>query len=172
MLRKGLMLMVALGLIGSGALSARADLCFHYTVSGGGTNVAKGAKIPQKNTCEPLAMFEPDGLMGAATGSICTAVDGQSAIYHYIYQGCTGDPYFETGTCTIGLQNGALPTGGSQNNECNVMSGGAPASGTTPLKAQFDSSLSVTDCAGVNTDVPIRFQTATHCVRGKAPSRP
>jgi hypothetical protein len=175
MLRKGLMLMVALGLIGSSTLSARADMCFHYTVTGGGTGVAKGAEIPPKNTCAPLAIFEIDdgqGRIGAATGSICTAVDGASALYHYLYHSCIGTPYFETGTCVINLLEGALPKGGSKNGECSIMYSGAPAGGTAPLTATFDNSLLVTDCEGLNTDVPTRFSGTTHCVSPKDRPRP
>jgi hypothetical protein len=58
------------------------------------------------------------GLGGAATGSICT--DGtadNTIVYHYTYDGCTGN-YFESGTCRLQLNGdgqhpGDLPTGGS-----------------------------------------------------------
>jgi hypothetical protein len=48
---------------------AKADLCFRYGT--GGFLVAKGATLPAQNTCESLALFEPDqsgGRGGAANG--------------------------------------------------------------------------------------------------------
>jgi hypothetical protein len=48
---------LALGLVVAGAPSARADICFQYT-TGGAPVVAKGAKLPAPNSCEPLALFE------------------------------------------------------------------------------------------------------------------
>jgi hypothetical protein len=121
MFRKGLPLIAALGLVVAGPPGARADLCFHYQKSGGGTLVAKGAKLPAPNTCETLPLFETDGgrggaagtkgLEGAATGSICTDVAGATVIFHYTYDGCLGPAsYFESATCRLQLQNGNLPT--------------------------------------------------------------
>jgi hypothetical protein len=65
MLRKGLLLVTALGLVTVSSPVARADMCFSYKKSGGGTLVAKGAKLPATNTCETLALFESGGLGGA-----------------------------------------------------------------------------------------------------------
>jgi hypothetical protein len=111
MLRKSRMLMAILGLICVNAASARADMCFRYA-SGGGTLVAKGATLPGANTCVPLAFFEDGGLQGAATGSICTAADGSTVIFHYTYDGCLS-PYFESGVCRLqlGLAIGPVITG-------------------------------------------------------------
>jgi hypothetical protein len=103
--------MATLGLICVNAASARADMCFRYS-SGGGTLVAKGATLPAVNTCVPLAFFENGGLQGAATGSICTAADGSTVIFHYTYDGCLS-PYFESGVCRLqlGLQIGPVIQG-------------------------------------------------------------
>ena len=60
-----------------------ADMCFRYQKTGGGTLVAKGAKLPAVNTCEPLPMFESGGLAGAATGSICRDINDFTVIFHY-----------------------------------------------------------------------------------------
>ena len=163
MLRKGLTLIMTLGFISASALSARADLCFHYG-SGGGIAIAKGGKIPPKNTCGSLAMFEVGGYLGAATGSICTAADTQSAIYHYVFQACTPTHYFETGTCTFGLQNGALPQGGSTG-ECNIVHTD-PNTSPTPVGG-FDSTLNISNCEGVDTTVFSRFQA--QCKEGRKP---
>jgi len=95
------MLMATLGLICVNAGGASADMCFHYG-SGGGTLVAKGATLPAANTCVPLAFFEDGGLQGAATGSICTAAEGSTVIFHYTYDGCL-TPYFESGVCRLEL---------------------------------------------------------------------
>ena len=91
--------------------SARADMCFRYQTSGGGTLVAKGAKLPAVNTCEPLAMFENGGLAGAATGSICVDINDFTVLFHYTYDACIGPGnYFESATCRLQIQNGDLPT--------------------------------------------------------------
>jgi len=102
------MLIATLGLICVNAASASADICFRYA-NGGGTLVAKGATLPAANTCISVAFFEDGGLRGAATGSICTAADGASVIFHYTYDGCLG-PYFESGFCRLqlGLQGPVL----------------------------------------------------------------
>lgn len=71
MLRKGLPLIAAVGLLVASPPGARADLCFCYG-TGGGILVAKGATLPANNTCEALPLFEVGGLGDAATGSICT----------------------------------------------------------------------------------------------------
>jgi hypothetical protein len=104
----------ALSLVVSTA--AHADLCFRYTKSGGGTVVARGAKVPAPNTCITLALYEVDGrygkgLQGAATGSLCTDWAGATMIYHYTYDGCLGpNRYFESATCRLQLRDGNVPT--------------------------------------------------------------
>jgi hypothetical protein len=91
------------------APDARADLCFRYQTTGGGTLVARGAKLPAVNTCEPLAMFEQGGYGGAATGTICRDIADFTIIFQYTYDGCLHD-YFESGICRLQIQNGNLPT--------------------------------------------------------------
>jgi hypothetical protein len=100
MLRICRMFIATLGLICVNAGSASADMCFRY--GSGGTLVAKGATLPAANTCVPLAFFEDGALQGAATGSICTAADGSTVIFHYTYDGCIS-PYFESGVCRLQL---------------------------------------------------------------------
>lgn len=109
MFRKGLPLIVALGLVITSAPIAKADLCFRYQNTGGGVLVARGAKLPAVNTCEPLAMFEAGGFGGAATGTICRDINDFTVIFQYTYDGCTTD-YFESGICRLQIQNGSLPT--------------------------------------------------------------
>jgi hypothetical protein len=102
MLCKCLPLVAALGLVAASSPGFGADICFHYLGTGGGTLVAKGAKLPAPNTCETLALFEKlqTGHEGAATGSICMDVNGATALFHYTYDGCTGY-YFESATCRL-----------------------------------------------------------------------
>jgi hypothetical protein len=111
MLCRGLLIFTALSLVVFNSPSARADLCFHYTKTGGGTHVLRGATLPAANTCQPVAMYEVGGLAGAATGSIC--LDGfgdNTVVFHYTFDACTGS-YFESGTCRLQLANdGSLPT--------------------------------------------------------------
>jgi hypothetical protein len=113
---RGLLTLTALSLVIVNEQSARADLCFRYTTSGGGTLVMQGVKLPAPNTCQPVAMYEavdaPEpGLGGAATGSICFGgADGRTVVFQYTYDGCTGN-YFESGICRLQLPNdGSLPT--------------------------------------------------------------
>jgi len=121
MLWRGLLIFTALSLVVVNSPSARADLCFRYTVSGGGTHVLQGATLPAPNTCQPVAMYEVGGLAGAGTGSICQDGFGDSTlVFHYTFDGCTGN-YFESGTCRFTLPaDGSLPTLGST---CRVTSG-------------------------------------------------
>jgi hypothetical protein len=120
MLCRGLLVFTALCLVVASVPSARADLCFRYTTSGGGTLVMQGvAALPAPNTCRPVAMYEavdaPEvGLAGAATGSLCFGgADGRTVVFQYTYDGCTGD-YFESGVCRLQLPNdGSLPTSSS-----------------------------------------------------------
>jgi hypothetical protein len=104
MLSKGLLLTTALGLIIGSTPNARADLCFRYTKTGGGTLVARGAQVPPRDTCQALALFEsgPGGGAGAANGTICKDGDANNTvIFHYTYHSCLGPSYFESGTCRI-----------------------------------------------------------------------
>ena len=124
MLCKALLIFTALSLVIVNSPSARADLCFRYMVSGGGTLVMKGLTLPAPNTCQPVAMYEANegGLGGAATGSICFGgADGATIVFQYTYDGCTGY-YFESGICRLQLdRNNDLPTTGSS---CRLTSGG------------------------------------------------
>ena len=90
MLHKHLLRIAIFGLVVVSAPFAKADMCFRYTTTGGGTLVAKGGKLPATNTCEPLAFFEEGGLAGAATGSICVDVNDFTVVLHYTYDGCIG----------------------------------------------------------------------------------
>jgi hypothetical protein len=104
MLRKSLLL-AASSMFVFAISNAKADLCFRYTKTGGGTIVALGAQLPTTNTCQPLALFEAGGLIGAANGMICRdGTDGRTIVYHYSFVGCAGD-YFETATCRIQLDD-------------------------------------------------------------------
>ncbi len=125
MFRKLSTLTIALALMVVHEQSAKADLCFRYQATGGGTLVAKAAKLPAVNTCEPLAMFESGGLLGAATGSICVDVADFTIVFHYTYDGCIGpSSYFESATCRLQIQNGNLPTVSSS---CRgTLAGGTP----------------------------------------------
>jgi hypothetical protein len=167
MLRKSLALIAALGIAGGGAPSAQADLCFHYG-SGGGIAVAKGADLPPANQCESLAMFEVGGAWGAATGSICTDRNGATALWHYVYHGCVGRHYFETGTCAINLKQG-LPSFGTA---CNLTFSDLPATTAPsgPVTGHFDDSLTVSKCDGVDTNLPERFPSLV-CDRSALPDR-
>jgi hypothetical protein len=101
MLRKGLLLITAAMFVVASAPNARADLCFRYAKSGGGTLVARGAQLPSNGNCQPLALFESGGLLGAASGTICRDnTDGRTIIFQYTYAGCTAS-YFEAATCRI-----------------------------------------------------------------------
>jgi hypothetical protein len=128
MLRKALMLVVALGFVGTSPPNATAsDICFHYSSSGGGILVAPGASLPARNTCQPLAMYEAaaGGLVGAATGSLCMdGTGGNTLVYHYTYDGCSGD-YHESGTCRIQIGTGVLPTSpdSGQGSTCRITLG-------------------------------------------------
>jgi hypothetical protein len=106
-----LVFLIATGIVMTAIVApdARADLCFRYQLTGGGTLVARGAKLPAVDTCEPLAMFENGGYFGAATGTICRDINDFTVIFQYTYDGCTTD-YFESGICRLQIQNGSLPT--------------------------------------------------------------
>ncbi len=105
MLRNGLLLITSLGFVFLSVPNAKADLCFRYAKSGGGTLVALGAQLPANNSCQPLALFESGGLIGAANGMICRdGVDNRTIIFHYTYNGC-GSDYFESATCRIQLDD-------------------------------------------------------------------
>lgn len=102
-LRKSLILMMALALGGASASTAKAaDLCFTY--QNGGGIVAKGFRLPRKNKCAPfsgvqLGVTAP----GAFSGVGCTSAAGDELILNYTLQDRNGGPagYFEAGTCRI-----------------------------------------------------------------------
>jgi len=113
MLQRGLLIFTALGLAIVNSPSARADMCFRYTTTFGGTYVMKGVTLPNANSCIPLAMYEASnapeaGFGGAATGSLCLATDGSTVVFQYTYDGCTGD-YFESGICRLQLNGDGDP---------------------------------------------------------------
>ena len=58
MLCRGLLIFTALSLVVVNSPSARADLCFRYVTTGGGTLVMQGVTLPAPNTCQPVAMYE------------------------------------------------------------------------------------------------------------------
>jgi hypothetical protein len=159
MLRPIFFVTVAFGLVVSGAPGARADMCFHYRLSGGGTLVANGAKLPLPNTCASLALYEREGqplnpathgLEGSATGSICQDWAGATVVFHYTYDGCMGpDSYFESGTCRLQLKDGNLPTTGST---CR----GTYIAGTSVgrFRNSNDAVLEPCDASDVNWRVP------------------
>jgi len=113
MFRRGLLIFTALSLVIVNSPSARADLCFAYTKTGGGTLVMQGVNLPAPNTCQPVSLYEaaPGTFGGAATGTLChDATDGRTIVFQYTFDGCTGF-YFESGICRLQLPNdGSLPT--------------------------------------------------------------
>ena len=160
-LRSAILLSAAvIGVSLSNLPDAKADLCFRYG-SGGGIAVAKGAKLPEPGTCQPLALYEvaPGGRAGAANGMICRdgpGAGGLTIIFHYTYDACTGGgSYFESATCRLQLGSagpGTLPTVSSS---CRGTYGHAPSTpNPVPLKNFVDSTLKLDDCSGVDTTVP------------------
>jgi hypothetical protein len=162
-MHRTILLSAVIGLSLANATGARADLCFRYTKSGGGTLVAKDAKVPEPGTCQPLAplaLFEVGGALGAANGMICRdgpGVGGRLILFHYNYDAClgSGDPepnsYTESGTCRLQLGSagsGSLPT---QFSFCRLtLSGGKPGSyGVRSHVPQLDD-LQITECFGLD----------------------
>jgi hypothetical protein len=142
MLRKGLLLTAALGLVVASASNVRADLCFRYAKSGGGTLVARGAQLPANNTCQPLGLFESGGLLGAANGTICRdATDGRTIIFHYTYDGCSSN-YFESATCRIQVDD-SNHTASSSCRGTVAGSGGA----ASPFRVNDDAVIE--SCSGI-----------------------
>jgi hypothetical protein len=140
---------VVIGLSLTNLPDAKADLCFRYST--GGIHVAKGAKLLEPGTCQPLALYEvqPGGRAGAANGMICRdgpGAGGLTIIFHYNYDACLGPgSYFESATCRLQLSSagpGTLPTVSSS---CRGTSSGGPF---------LDQTLKLDDCAGVDTTVP------------------
>jgi hypothetical protein len=140
MVCKCLMLTAAsLGLALVSTAPARAQICFEYTVSGGGVGVAIGAKLPaEPNTCERVTVVAADG--GVATGSICKSDPGAGVwtlVYHYVSSLCASNN-FETATCRLRLQDdGSLPSQkpASQFSSCTGMVAGVAVPGqTSPLR--------------------------------------
>ena len=113
MLCRGLLIFTALGIVVASVPSAKADMCFSYTKTGGGVLVMQGVTLPAPNTCQPVAMYEaaPGTFGGAATGMIChDGTDGRTIVFQYTFDGCTAD-YFESGICRLQLPNDlSLPT--------------------------------------------------------------
>jgi hypothetical protein len=113
MFRNSLLFVTFLGVVFIGVPNAKADLCFRYAKSGGGTLVARGAQLPANNNCQPLALFESGGLIGAANGTICRdGIDNRTIIFHYTYNGCASN-YFESATCRIQLDDSNRATSSS-----------------------------------------------------------
>jgi hypothetical protein len=134
---KGLMLSASLGLALVSTTPARADICFEYTISGGGVAIALGAKVPAApNTCERVTVVSADG--GVGTGSICRSEEGAgrpTLVYQYSFSACTS-PYFEAATCRIDLDiNSQLPTQEppSQSSSCTGVYAGMAPHQTSPL---------------------------------------
>jgi hypothetical protein len=138
MLRKDLMLSASLGLAVVSTAPARADICFEYTVSGGGVAIALGAKVPAApNTCERVTVVSPvDG--GVVTGSICRSEEGAgrpTLVYQYSGTLCT-TPYFEAATCRIDLDiNSQLPSTkpAFQSTSCTGVWAGMAPGASSPL---------------------------------------
>jgi hypothetical protein len=152
MLGKGLMLSACLGLALASTVSARADICLEYTISGGGVGIALGAKVPATpNTCERVTVVAADG--GAATGSICRSEEGSgrpTLVYQYSFSACTS-PYFETATCRIELDiNSQLPgqKPASQSSSCTGVYAGMAPGQSSPLGAfSYLDDLKAWNCA-------------------------
>jgi hypothetical protein len=154
MLRRNLMLTASVGLAIVSTAPARADICFEYTVSGGGVATAIGAKVPvNPNTCDRVTVVTDDG--GVATGSICRSQQGAGGpvlVYHYVFNGCA-TPYFESATCRIRLEDqGDLPSDRAgaftrQTSSCSgVVSGMAPGQ-TSPLRGfSYSNDLKAWNC--------------------------
>ena len=134
MLRNSLMLSASLGLAIVGIAPARADICFEYTVTGGGVSVAIGAKVPAPDTCERVTVVSTDA--GVATGSICRSDQSRpTLVYHYIFNGCINE-YFEAATCRLDLNDdGNLPSSkpASQPSGCTGVWAGIAPGGSSPL---------------------------------------
>lgn len=154
MLFKGLMLSASLGLALVSTAPARADICFEYTVSGGGVGIALGAKVPATpNTCERVTVVSPvDG--SVATGSICRSGEGSgrpTLVYQYSFSACTS-PYFETATCRIDLDiNSQLPAQKptSQSSSCTgVFVGMAPLQSSPLTGFSYLDDLKAWNCTG------------------------
>src|SRR5687767_12053639 len=90
--------------------NAQADICFQYG-SGGGLSAALGAKLPERNTCAPVALVEQLAIgsrLGVATGSICRGegVGYPTLVLQYTYTACGGPGgYFESATCQVRLND-------------------------------------------------------------------
>jgi hypothetical protein len=137
MLRKRLMLSASLGLAIVSTAPARADICFEYTVSGGGVGIAIGGKVPATpNTCNRVTVVSTDG--GVATGSICRSEEGAgrpTLVYHYVFSGCISE-YFEAATCRLDLElQGDLPSSkpASQPSSCTGVYAGMAPGQSSPL---------------------------------------
>jgi len=137
MLCKHLTLSASVGLALVSTAPARADICFEYTVSGGGIGIALGAKVPATpNTCERVTVVSADG--GVATGSICRSEEGSTRptlVYQYSLSLCT-NAYFESATCRLDLDiNSDLPSQkpASQSSSCTGVSANMAPGQSSPL---------------------------------------
>ena len=145
-------IVTAVGFIGTSAPSARADICFEYTVSGGGIGIALGAKVPATpNTCERVTVVGADG--GVATGSICRSEEGSTRptlVYQYSLSSCTS-PYFEAATCRIDLDiNSSLPSQkpAFQSSSCTGVAVGMDPGQSRPLGGwSYSNDLKAWNCA-------------------------
>jgi hypothetical protein len=115
-LRRGGMLLLALGLVAATGASAHArDVCMDY--SGGGNLVLKGLRVPPKNKCVAMQGFENLALGGTMSGMACTNAQGDGMMLHYTsHDHRVTTSYFESGTCRIRLPiqpggNGSLCSG-------------------------------------------------------------
>ncbi len=150
MFGKTMPLIVALGSVFVGLPAARADICFQYK-TGGAPTVAKGAKLPAKNTCVPLALFEADepGSRGGAANAMLCRDNDITLVFHYDYDACTGPgSYSESATCRLSIPNGDLPTAASS---CNGQYFVLMPNQSGPAKQFTDLTLSAWSCDGPAT---------------------
>lgn len=180
--RKTLLLIAPLWLVC--AADARAQsICFQAD-SGGGVLIAKGAQVPPKGVCTPVALVEEvttsPGRAGLATGSICRdSFDGTSLVYQYTYTACTGPGgYFESATCGISLGlEGQLPQQPSEKNgACNgvfaVLEGSTVGNPKTAPLTQFtELSLRVWNCPPPPTTITQRPNGACIGIHAIGPMR-
>ncbi len=160
MLRKTLLLIASLAPAIAIMPGARADICFEYG-TGGGTSVAKGAKVPPVNTCIRVTPVDLGARLGVATGSICQVFPQTGSpmiVFQYTYDACTGPgSWFESATCRIRLSDtGDLPSerDPGQSSSCNGIYAAPDTNKTSPVTQFSDISLRVWDCTNSNLSVP------------------
>jgi hypothetical protein len=66
--------------------------------------------VPPVDTCIQVTLFDVTSPYGLSTGSLCTSntdptthSTGNFLLFHYTYDACVGDSYFESATCIITL---------------------------------------------------------------------